>query len=661
MTRKDLKNAYDSVNPTPEEKARMLEHILARADIKEEPVTRKAPVEYRAKPVNSRKMNWGSLIAACFALIALSGVLAIRLLNDPVSPGAKDPTVSIVTEPPVSADTVPTVATVPTLDESAYEGVLERYRQALTESWTGEVCAENNLSSRTPIANEYDGLYYAISDLNGDGVAELVVTENTWEENRTEFLDLYTLKSGEALLVASDREFLRPMLYEGGVVMTTDPGPGNSHMGNYSGYYRLEGETLVMETAAYQTEDGQWYEWDEKNLTAEKITEERAGEIAATYRIAALDFRALVKQPGEDFRTGDGGYDDILAKYKAALTEDWTGVQCETADISVNIPDALPDLGWCLMDLDFNGTKELIIADSARLYDLYTIMPTDGLPGHILTAWASDTYHLHENGVIQKQEFYAKGCGWFWFTLEGMDLVQQDVVHYTNFEGANQYSYGPDQDHLEPIDKDSAGTLLNRYKAAELELNYFTEVQEKTIADREIYQKVLDIYGKAASEEWNPGQCIQNGISLMIGYSDSLIDTWGVAFLDLDRNGTEELLITDGKFIYDLYTIIDDEEYGPVRLLSATERSTYELMEGNVIFNRGSSSAAVSSFSYYVLEERNLVLLEGYLFDAEEAPENPWFYFDGENRGERCADTSPSDIVNFGYSQMEISFTPMEG
>ena len=830
MTRKDLKKAYDSVNPTQAEKERMLRAILEKAEVKTEKKCKKEPVIYTARPVNEKPRSILPVIAACLAVLILSALLLLRLANDPEDPVHVDPTQT-------------TLDTEEIMAEGPYAEVLKKYIRAVEENWSAERCAEENISSRTVISNEYDGLYYAISDLDGDGVEDLVLTESTWADNRTEFLDIYTLKNGEAFLLASDRQFLRPMLFESGIIMHTDPGQENPGAWNYSCYLRIEGEIFVMETAFYQTEDGQWYEWSPDNRTAEKITEDRAGEIAATYRRAELNFSALVQQPEDDLHTGEEAYDAILQKYLTALLENWTAEKCEEAgissrtpitnehdglyyaisdldgngtkeliltetdnqpdtdlefldlyslegdkpvlicsdrdflrpalcaggivktfsaevdntnhydkyislrringsilevdlvvyqidnqwfmghrasamiteekansvvkeytpavldlhalnvnrasgensydavlekyrtalqdvwsdsqceaeDISPEIPTALPDLGWTLMDLDGNGGQELIVSDSKRVYDIYTIMPEDGNVLHILTAWGSNADRVCENGMIQMQEFYSKGCAWMWFALEGMELKLQDMVFYTNSNAENQYSYGPDSDHLEPIEKVRAGELLNRYPAMELERNCFTEAQKKTVADREIYQKVLDIYGRAASEEWNPGQCMENGISLMLGYQNALIDTWGAAFIDLDNNGTEELLITDGYFIYDLYTIIDDEEYGPVRLLTGTERSTYQLMEGNVIFNRGSGSAAVSSYTYYTLEGRNLVLLEGYLYDGSEAVENPWFYYDGQNIGDRCENMAANDIVNFRYTAKEILFTPFEG
>lgn len=655
MTNKDLKRAYDSVNPTPAEKERMLRAILERAEVRPEPAERGEVIQYKRQSAGRRKGSPLPVLAAGLALVVALGIILIRFRTqgDPV---AVEPTTVPVQTVPQEVPTLPEPETVPPeVAESAYGEILDRYRRALAENWTAEQCSSQNISSRTPIANEYDGLYYAIADLDGNGSRELVVTQSNWADTPTEFLDIYTVKNGEAILIASDREFLRPQLFEGGVIMHTDPGMGNSQARNYAGYLRLRGESFAMETASYQTEDGQWYEWSGKNQTAEKITEERAGEIAGTYRRAELSFRSLLEQPEADFRTGETDYDHILLKYKTALEEGWTAEQCDAADISRDILDQI-GLGWCLVDVDFNGTQELIIADEYHVFDLYTMLPDDRGPGHLICSTGPEMWTLFDNGMLQMMGLYSGASAWRWYTLEGVDLVQQDMVFY-EYDG---YSCGKDDHSLVPISKEEAGALINRYRAAKLERNFFTAAQEKAVQDREVYRPVLELYGRALQEGWDPGQCAEGGISLMIGYRGQLFDSFGAAFLDLDGNGTEELLITDGDYVFDLYTIIDDEEYGPVRLLSGTERNTYRLMEGNVIFNQGSGSAAVQYYTYYTLEGRELKLIEGYVYNGEETGENPWFYYDGETIGDRCEDTSPADIVSSGYTPVSIPFTPYE-
>ena len=106
--------------------------------------------------------------------------------------------------------------------------------------------------------------------------------------------------------------------------------------------------------------------------------------------------------------------------------------------------------------------------------------------------------------------------------------------------------------------------------------------------------------------------------------------------MDLDSDGIDELVITDGLNIYDLYTIIQDEEVGPLRLINAMERIEYFLLDDGRIYCMSSGSASVSYYTFYQLERRELRLLEGYMMDYETSPDAPWYYFNGVERGVPC-------------------------
>ena len=646
MTRNDLKRAYDSLNPTEEEKSRMLQNILSRAELapEEEPETH---IQYRrSNPAPERKPKF-ALIAACVAFFLLGGVFLTRFLGNAEPPVAVEPTTEIV------------------FAENPYQELLDKYALAIRENWTGAQCTDAGISSRTPIDNEYDGLYYAISDLDGNGVQELVITEQDYPpDTDMDFLDLYTLEEGKPVLICSDRDFLRPALCEGGIVKTFSAEAENTtHYDKYVSFRRINGTILEVDLIVYQI-DNQWY----MGFRAfAEITREEADKAVADYMPAKLEL-TQISGPADSTEATENSYESILAKYVTAIQENWTEEQCEAADISDNIPYA-EGLGWCLMDIDGNGTQELIIADNAEVFDLYTPMP-DGLPGHILMSWGANSYELCQGGIIEMREYYSKGSGWFWMALDGVDLIQKDMLHYTNYDELDQYSYGPDSDHLEVISHDEAGELIFRYPAMELELTLFPARQVIDAVDEEaLFMPVMETYGKALKEDWNPGQCMENGISLMIGYYGELYDSVGFAFMDLDGDGIDELLVTDGNYIYDLYSFINTEEDIPVRVFSASERSTWMLVqgsrnrdnEGTYLYNHGSGGAGYGTHVYYRLQEGNLIPVEGYLYDVESNPENPWFYYDGFEAGENCGDFDAEAVVNGSWSSDVIDFIPLEG
>lgn len=92
-------------------------------------------------------------------------------------------------------------------------------------------------------------------------------------------------------------------------------------------------------------------------------------------------------------------YQPVIAKYVTALTEHWGGEACSNADISLLVSYATSpsELGYALLDLDNDGTDELIIANDAErqvIYDLYSLV--DGKLVHVFTGWDRNSYELRE-------------------------------------------------------------------------------------------------------------------------------------------------------------------------------------------------------------------------------------------------------------------------
>lgn len=538
-----------------------------------------------------------------------------------------------------------------------YTPVLEKYRTALAEGWDRIMCRENNMSMLTPIENEDESLYYAMYDLNSDGVKELIISEYPYRENTdTSFIDIYTVYDGEVKNVMSMFELAgMRSLCEGGFVKDLFLEPGMEY-DKYAGFWKLEADRFVTDFKVYM-KDNQWFSEGYRGIGA-AITREEADEIVANYPPLKLDFIEITASGEPEHQSGYEAFDHIIQKYVTAINEGWTAHQCEQNDISPLIfsDTAIQhNLGWCLLDIDENGVEELVISDGVELFDLYVMMPHDGSPGHLTMANGGETWQLCENGVIQNHGLYSGTSAWRYYTLVDIDLIQQNIVFYDG--ELNQYYYGSDGEDLNPISKDEAGDIICRNRTMELNLTPFVDPAPFEPDEMEYYNPLLDIYRKAIREKWNPGVCVENGISLMVGYYGDFVEELGYTTMDLDGNGIQELIITDGTNIYDLYTIIQDEETGPLRLVDAMERIEYFLTTDGWIYCMGSGSASVSYYTLYALEGRNLNLLEGYMMDYETNPENPWYYYDGVEQGEPC----PSSVAGAATDAIHIAdipFTP---
>lgn len=655
MKNNRIVRAYDSINPSPVEKQKMLDAILAQADLSEAPPRpkkqKKEPVVYTAHPTKSSKRGIIGGLAACLAVFTIGGAFLVQLLGRGEAPAYTEPTTQ------TTEATEPAESTPAPLD-SVYREVLDKYYRAIDQGWDRTMCNGNGMSMCTPIESAEESLYYALYDLNGDNSQELIISEYPYREDTdTSFIDIYTVYNGEVKNVMSMFELagLRS-LCEGGFVKDLFMEPGMEY-DKYVGFWKLEADRFVTDFKVYQ-KDGQWYTEGYRGVGA-AITRAEADEIVADYPPLKLDFTEIKSSGSNQSQSGYEVFDQIIQKYVTAINEGWTEEQCQQNDIS---PQILSDtciqynLGWCLVDIDSNGVEELVVSDGVHLFDLYVMMPHDGAPGHLVMANGGETWQLCENNVLQKHGLYSGSTAWRFYTLSDIDLIQRDMVFY---EGdTNQYSYGKDDQDLGPISKDLAGDIIVESRTMELELTKFVDPEPFVPEETQYYEPLLDIYRQAVREDWNPGQCAEKGISLMVGYYGEQYGELGYSMMDLDGNGIQELIITDGSRIFDLYTIIQDEETGPLQLFSAMERLEYHLLQDLNIYCQGSGGAALQYHTLYLLDGRELVVLEGYAYDADRDPNNPWYFYDGETVRDSCGSFDPQSVIN-DYLPMGISNTPI--
>ena len=425
----------------------------------------------------------------------------------------------------------------------------------------------------------------------------------------------------------------------------------------YAGFWRLEADRFVTDFKVYQ-KDGQWYTEGDRGV-GESITRKEADEIVASYPPLKLDYTEIKSSVEVEYQSGYEAFDYLIQKYVTAINEGWTEHQCEQNDIS---PEILSDtavqynLGWCLLDIDGNGVEELIISDGVTLFDLYVMQPHNGGPGHLICTNGGETWQLCENGVIENRGFYSGTTAWRNYTLIDTDIIQQDIVFYDG--ELNQYYYGSNGEDLEPIDKDKAGNLITKNRTMELTLTPFVEHSAFSPDEAEYYEPLLDIYRQAIADGAKGGQCVELGISIMVGYYGDFVTELGYTTMDLDNNGIQELIITDGTNIYDLYTIIQDEETGPLRLVDAMERIEYFLTEDSMIYRSASGGAGMHVYSLSSLEEQNLRMMTGFMYAPDTDAENPWFWYDGEDQGDPCGFDAQPIIDN--WKTVRIPFVSFE-
>ena len=172
-----------------------------------------------------------------------------------------------------------------------------------------------------------------------------------------------------------------------------------------------------------------------------------------------------------------------------------------------------------------------------------------------------------------------------------------------------------------------------------------TAPTESGTAIPEAYQPVIAKYVTALTEHWGGEACSNADISILVSYVTSPSEL-GYALLDLDNDGTDELIIANDaerQVIYDLYSLVDGKL---VHVFTGWDRNSYELREGFRILNIGSNGAASADYVYCHLSNGQLVTDSLIRFDAATDPDHPWFRGTGEN------DLAP--ITDENWSEDEI-------
>lgn len=172
-----------------------------------------------------------------------------------------------------------------------------------------------------------------------------------------------------------------------------------------------------------------------------------------------------------------------------------------------------------------------------------------------------------------------------------------------------------------------------------------TAPTESGTAIPEAYQPVIAKYVTALTEHWGGEACSNADISILVSYATSPSEL-GYALLDLDNDGTDELVIANDaerQVIYDLYSLVDGKL---VHVFTGWDRNSYELREGFHILNIGSNGAASADYVYCHLSNGQLVTDSLIRFDAATDPDHPWFRGTGEN------DLAP--ITDENWSEDEI-------
>lgn len=179
--------------------------------------------------------------------------------------------------------------------------------------------------------------------------------------------------------------------------------------------------------------------------------------------------------------------------------------------------------------------------------------------------------------------------------------------------------------------------------------------EDTQLTGDEGYDHILRKYVTALEENWTWEQCQQNDVSpSILSDATTVRSNLGWCLLDIDKNGAEELVISDGVELFDLY-VMQPNDGGPGHLLSACP-NFYQLCENGLILCREYYSGRgtwrwlrLSGIDY---TQQELVEYDGEL--------NQYYYGTDGTDGHRLTPISKDeagDLIN-RYQSAELTLTP---
>lgn len=382
-----------------------------------------------------------------------------------------------------------------------YASILTEYQKAEAEGFSSGVDSYPNVNPLLFVGTVSDEpLYYTLIDLCGDGIPELFIAQLTEDEIGYNLLELYgyqgvmaqqlSLALGWGTTPLGERNVIgeRTRYYICENNMIKEFGSGGA--GTYgTTYYQLNvdsAEVIYVESA---NRDYDNYYGSDDGFSTYPLTEEEFESVSNKYSVKTdLEWQKLA-----DFKvdTGDAADSEIKEKYAEIIQQyrDNMGV-AETGgvfDFDVKYPNVNRNVfntdmnymsewtSYTLIDIDGNGTEELIIADvpvnkpdAYVIYDAYTYV--NGVPKRLFDDDMGDQklYYICEDGYILKVESQ-QDSSWYgnhFYQLKEDVLEYADGVWiYSNSSTGAMYSKGEEwlSDNAEDVDKNYYDSLMKKH------------------------------------------------------------------------------------------------------------------------------------------------------------------------------------------------------
>lgn len=181
-------------------------------------------------------------------------------------------------------------------------------------------------------------------------------------------------------------------------------------------------------------------------------------------------------------------YKEIVQKYYEGASAGWNISQFQENNLCylAGYYSDTNKLGYCLLDVDSDGTDELFIGTTedegyeGMFFDMYTL--TDGKAELVTTSGERDRYYLCEDNTIANEGSSSAflSVNYYYDYKSGKLNLQDGIVYDEEINPQSPWFYGTrdnGEDSLEPISEGAADSIKSKYKYMKLSFSPLSDVQ----------------------------------------------------------------------------------------------------------------------------------------------------------------------------------------
>lgn len=181
-------------------------------------------------------------------------------------------------------------------------------------------------------------------------------------------------------------------------------------------------------------------------------------------------------------------YNEIVQKYYEGASAGWDISQFQENNLCylAGYYSDINKLGYCLLDVDSDGTDELFIGTTedegyeGMFFDMYTL--TDGKAELVATSGERDRYYLCEDNTIANEGSSSAflSVNYYYEYKSGKLNLQDGIVNDGELDPQNPWFYGTldnGEDSLEPISEGAADSIKSKYKYMKLSFSPLSDAQ----------------------------------------------------------------------------------------------------------------------------------------------------------------------------------------